>query len=346
MAASVTIHHKAFGDPRVAYLARLGGYADGVDSALGKLARLWSVCTELGSDTPALEQIRACLGGPKGDEWLVESGLGERLSNGMVRVRGRRDDNGKDRIGWKAELDVRRQQGGRARASNAQRDAKGRLLPKRLLDRQLDNAGPASPAAARYQDQDQDQDQTLSGDPDLGSDPVPSGASGGETAIGSRGGESPPPSNVLALPPRTPPPGIPNPGGQDRRRRLNHDAWAYAALEHARLRGEGIEPDAIPWPAMPAGAPMGDLVKRTGELLGMTDPPDYEAAKATLRRRIDVAVAEAIREQHLRWFTPTRLWDEKGFWRALEFTPEQASQRAGPRGSPTTPDPPRRIKTL
>jgi hypothetical protein len=142
---------------------------------------------------------------------------------------------------------------------------------------------------------------------------------------------------------------IPGPGQvPDQRRKLNHDAWQYAAREHAQLRAEGIAPDAVPWPPMPAGAPMGDLVERTREVLAQTDPPDYGAAWASMKRRIDVASAEARREHHLNWFTPTRLWDAKTFWRALEFTPQQAGQpRIAPAARPAAPsEPARRIRTL
>ncbi len=145
---------------------------------------------------------------------------------------------------------------------------------------------------------------------------------------------------------RTPPPGIPVPGGRDPRVSLNHDAWRYAAMEHARLREEGISPGAVLWPPMPAGIAQSDLVARTREVLAQTDPPDFVAARELITRRIDVAAAEAKREGHLNWFTPTKIWDERGFWRATEVTPEQAGQpRAPPRAPPGprgTPDPERR----
>jgi len=136
----------------------------------------------------------------------------------------------------------------------------------------------------------------------------------------------------------------------DQRRKLNHDAWQYAAQEHAKLRACGISPAAVPWPPMPAGAPSSDLIKRTGEVLAMTDPPDYEAAWAMIKRRIDVAIAEARRVGNLDWCTPSLMWggDEgRGFWRALEFTPQQAAQPRLPAGARApSAEPARRIKTL
>lgn len=155
------------------------------------------------------------------------------------------------------------------------------------------------------------------------------------------------------VPALSPPPGIPMPGARDRRTKLNHDAWQYAALKHAELRSEGISPDAVAWPPMPAGAPQSELVARTREVVEQTgEPPDFDAARATVTRRIDVAVAEARRKdvQHLRWFTPSLIWDAKNFWRALEFTPAEAAKpRAGPapRGTPAAPtEPPRRLRNL
>ena len=148
------------------------------------------------------------------------------------------------------------------------------------------------------------------------------------------------------------PPGIPTPGTtSDPRVRLNTQAWQYAAAEHLRLKGTGISPLAKAWHAWPVGAAKDDLVDRTREVLAMSDPPDFEAARVLLKARIDVAVAEAVREQHLDWFTPMLLWRKESFWRAAETTPAAAAQprsRAGPvaRGTPANPDEIRHVKTF
>lgn len=112
----------------------------------------------------------------------------------------------------------------------------------------------------------------------------------------------------------------------DRRARINVEAWSHAASEHLRLRSSGIDSHAVPWTAIPTGAAKSDLVAITLELTA-GDHPDYDAALATHRRRIAVAVAEAQREKHLRWFTPTRIYDPSSFWRAAEMSPQQASAR-------------------
>lgn len=142
-------------------------------------------------------------------------------------------------------------------------------------------------------------------------------------------------SRARAIPRSTEPPPVPSappPAGSlspDPRIRINHDAWAYAALKHAELRREGIDPGAVPWPPMPAGIAKDDLVARTKELTPNTplDGSDIERAASTHVRRVDVAVAEARREKHLRWFTPSRFYTAESFWRAAELTPEQAAQR-------------------
>ncbi len=159
MAASVTIHHKAFSDPRIAYLGQLAGYS--VDEALGRLARLWSVCTERQLWTPDPREIRACLG-PKGDALVVEAGLAELLPDGAIRVRGC-----EGRIEWFGKLPGQQVEAGKARAAAAPRDARGRMLPKSAgpaLDPALDPATPArwSPAVQRKSSGVQPQSQSQS----------------------------------------------------------------------------------------------------------------------------------------------------------------------------------------
>lgn len=145
MAANVTIDYSAFSDRRIAYLGELAGYS--TMEALGRLASLWSRCTELQTDRPGVHEIRACLG-PRGDEFLLECGLGEDDGDG-VRVRGCTG-----RHEWYANVRPgapRQTAGGKARAAKAQRDAKGRLLPSSKRSQQrgdagevLDVAGPAT----------------------------------------------------------------------------------------------------------------------------------------------------------------------------------------------------------
>jgi hypothetical protein len=149
MAANVTIQHKAFADSRFDCLAQLAGLAD-ADHARGKMARLWSMCTELQTDRPPLAIIRGCLG-PAGEHHLVESELGEQVADGLVRVRGC-----EGAIEWFGELRSQQQRAGKARASNAPRNERGQLVKAAAplepaqasaLDQPASGAGPAQASA-------------------------------------------------------------------------------------------------------------------------------------------------------------------------------------------------------
>lgn len=107
----------------------------------------------------------------------------------------------------------------------------------------------------------------------------------------------------------------------DPRIKLNHDAWNYAADTHAKLREAGIDRNAIRWSPMPTGAAANDLVDRTREILA--GDADIERARAMHHRRVDVAAAEARREHHLKWFTPSRIYAKDSFWKAAEMHPSQ-----------------------
>jgi len=119
----VTLHRDCFGDPRFEHLAILCGHANHHE-ARGRMALLWSMCTALGSRTPPRVRIVAALGHRDAPEHLVESGLGERLPDGQVRVCG-----GEGRLDWYGGTE-RGTAGGAARANGAPRDERGRLLPR------------------------------------------------------------------------------------------------------------------------------------------------------------------------------------------------------------------------
>lgn len=122
----------------------------------------------------------------------------------------------------------------------------------------------------------------------------------------------------------------------DPRRKVNHDAWAYASATHAKLRAEGVDPHAIAWTAIPVGAAASDLIARTRELMPEPSAPGAAASALEVhRRRVDVAAAESRREQHLRWFTPSRIYARESFWKAAEMDPRQIAGSA-PRGEQPT----------
>lgn len=153
----VTLVRDSFGDPRFEYLAALCGLAD-ADHARGKMARLWSVCTALESDTPPLSRIIVCLG-PRGPEALIETDLGERAEGGLVRVKGCELHD------WYKKQ--RHAAGGKARIATAARDPK---------TGQLQRASSGSPAdrqrATSDHQQGPAQDQGSGSDPDPEIDPV------------------------------------------------------------------------------------------------------------------------------------------------------------------------------
>lgn len=164
--SDVTISHEAWGDPRVAFLAQLASYADGIDTAIVRLARLWARCTSLGTDIVPAVEVNACLRRVDGAELLIAAGLGERVADG-IRVKGRfANEGGKDRLGWRNGTEQRNVNGGRSRVAGAVRGPKGTFLagpaqpPARPADSQpeepasrirLDQAGPASPADGQDQ---------------------------------------------------------------------------------------------------------------------------------------------------------------------------------------------------
>ncbi len=173
-------------------------------------------------------------------------------------------------------------------------------------------------------------DVTLtSTDPRLDSAELSLGESHPPELLGSE--KEDPGESVLAAE-RRPPPGIPMPGSRDRTVKLNGDAWQYAAQEHVRLMCEHNLAGSNAWPGLPVGEAKNDLVERTRELLDMCGG-DHVAAAAKHKHRVDVAVAEAIRERHLRWLTPMKLFDSEQFWRALEIDPIDAARPRPVRGA-------------
>lgn len=133
----------------------------------------------------------------------------------------------------------------------------------------------------------------------------------------------------------------------EQRARLARDAVNYAALKHAELKGEGIDPTSPPIPLVHSPADYGWnlLQDRCDDLLQLGD---VASAREVITRRLDVGVAEARRDRSLKYFTLPRMFEGKSFAIAAAMSPEQAAQpRAGPpRGTPTPPadSPLRRLK--
>ncbi|MGN6107263.1 MAG: hypothetical protein ACTHU0_19300 [Kofleriaceae bacterium] len=121
-------------------------------------------------------------------------------------------------------------------------------------------------------------------------------------------------------------------------RRLVGDAWQYAGQSYTKLGLEGVDPTAPNcWSGLPPADsdPMQELRARIDELL-RGQAPSFDLAREVIRRRIDVAAAEARRDGRRDYMTPARLWAAKSFAIASAMSPEQVAnrQRAGPLRKP------------
>lgn len=348
MAASVTVHHSAFGSERIARLAELAGY--NVHEARGRITLLWSVCTEMQTDgVLSSARVRACLG-DRGDEHLIEAELGERLETGDIRVKGCTG-----RIEWFGDQQDGRVAGGKARVAGATRDAKGRLQKR-------DN-GPATQvdsSSNHLSESDQESDperEILSGS-------HPSGASGSDP----RGDHDREPTEAergeaegLVLPPNPPLRSVPlspmAPLTGELEQSLSHvtntrgiGTRIWERLE--RLRNEiaaelGVE--IRPLHPMDAGTrALGMRIREASLKL------DAERIEADLNHVLDVVATEARTTRSVQWLTGG-IFEERPYRRALGMTLDDAAkaqQRTGGTNSnwgprnPKPPEPPRRIKPL
>jgi hypothetical protein len=288
MAASVTVHHSAFGSERIMRLAELAGY--NVHEARGRMALLWSVCTELQTDgVLTAARVRACIG-DQGDAHLVEAELAERLENGDIRVKGCTG-----RIEWFGDQQDGRSAGGKSRAAGAPRDAKGRLLPRSLQQIQVDSSS--------NQLSESDQDSLSGSDPTCPELPDPTGDRDREGPAATNAPQlelvPEPPTKPIDLALEKPGPTHTN-SRADLRRRLFGEAWQYAANKYFELKAAGIDPDARnAWGGLPGANAFEarELFKRIDELLA-GDPPNYKHAREELTNRVDVAAAEARFKVH------------------------------------------------
>ncbi len=321
MAASVTIHHSVWGDDRYVALATIARYPGGVDQAIAKMARLWSVCTELQTDTPPVGRIRTCLGGLEAEEWLIGAELGERVSADLVRVRGC-----DGRIDWFGALQSAQSKAGKARAAGAQRDQRGRLIsriagPKLVgaeaaLDQLPDISSSGTPASPAL-DPDLPEYRAVSvsaSPPDLGGPRVERVHAASRAAIRSAGAVAPPaPVNAAAA-----------------LRRSLLDAFVdrvNAARQHlaTELKLSDVRPIAL----------MGEGEKALMERLKESADP-----VADMDHVLKVAAAEARRTRELRWFGWS-LAEPKAWRTRLAATLQEAKsgprdqRRIEPRSQPT-----------
>jgi uncharacterized phage protein (TIGR02220 family) len=141
--ASVRIENKAFTDVRIDVLAQLAGYANRHE-AIGRLAYLWSVCTEQNSYVVNEAVVIATLGA-RGVEALVKSGLGRRTKKG-VYVCGTRG-----RIEWLEEKRKCGRLGGRPKGTGRKPNGSPSGLP--TGDPNVNPPSPSpSPDASKEED--------------------------------------------------------------------------------------------------------------------------------------------------------------------------------------------------
>lgn len=342
MPANVTVHYKAQSDHRISFLAKLLSVT--VDDAFGKMVRLWSVMTELQTDTPDVELINAIMLDEHGSQLLVRSGLAEQLEDASVRVRGRVDnDTGRDRLEWYGSQLDRSSNGGKVRAASAERDRGGRFLGDRSSD------PPAGPAL-------RSQDQILSGSSDLHSS-----SSGADP----RGDQDREPTEAelaeaegLVLPPNPP------------LRNVNASQAAPIAGELESTLSHVVETKGIftrIWTRL--GELRASVAKELGVEVRALHPMDAGTRALTLRIReaslakldakrieddlnhvIEVIAAEARATRSVQWLTGA-VFEERAYRRALGMTLDDARRpRTPPTGNgprPAKPEQPsRKIPTL
>ncbi len=288
MAASVTIDHGAFSDDRFVLLGELAGFNR--YEAIGRMACLWSICTELGDDRPPIERIRAALG-LKGPEAILGSGLGEGFPDGSIRVRGC-----VGRTEWFGRLPSQQAAAGKQRVKGAKRGPDGRLLPASAL-------APADSSAPALTTQ-----RSPSGRRAKRGSMVGAGASAPAHAQRNPASESEPTQNRRVAEDRTGglrPSGDPDPGGEPRVEREQAGREADAA----RARAAAIAPPAVvPSPELLARRELGTrawdrLNARRRALaleLGLAEPQhlhDQLPGRLALAERLRESGARS--EQHL-----------------------------------------------
>jgi hypothetical protein len=124
--ANCTVSYEMHSDRRFDLLAELAGWSRA--EACWRMVELWARCTALQTDRPPAEEIRIHLG-ICGEQFLVDATLGQRCSDGSVRVLGGGLSGGDtDRFGWFAPVARRGAAGGLARRDRAVRDQTGKFV--------------------------------------------------------------------------------------------------------------------------------------------------------------------------------------------------------------------------
>jgi len=309
--ASVTVQHRLWGDARVDFLGDLLGYRNKYES-VGRLTNLWGVCTALGTDTPPVERINACLGSTSGADALVQASLGERLASGVVRVKGTEGN-----IEWFVDQQAKASPGGKARARTARR-VKGRFAPADApgapapLAQQNDSA-ISDPAEPRQQGTSEVQQTPASG-----------------SGSGSDLSKTLPPARAIPRNEAPPKPAVPleadTPERVEARRTLGTQVWNVHASLFAKLQANGISPDAQAPSVHDAGRT--ELAHRIRE---WDQEGGIQLAWKRCQHVLAIGEAEARAKRTLRYFGG-RLWQPNQVSNALPMSTSDVTAAGAPAG--------------
>lgn len=140
--ANVTIAFTVWSDSRFAFLADELGCD--IDTAIGRMARLWSECTDLETDTPHPAVVCGCLKSAHAVKALIKANLAAEEGD-SVRIKGCRE-----RINWLKKRREAAKAGGQRsaeqRSSAAQAHAKpsAQAPAQRLLEQNQPSAQPGA----------------------------------------------------------------------------------------------------------------------------------------------------------------------------------------------------------
>ena len=349
MSASVTVDHTALGDTRFDHLAELAGFNR--HEALGRMVRLWAMCVAMQTDRPPIDRIRNVLGAAA-TAALAESNLAEAMPDGTLRVRGL-----VGRMEWFGALPSQQKKAGKARMQNAERDSKGRVLPKTEVHVVAPSPvqrppsassalGPAHSSALDYQDAPcavvvetagraldaagrslEPAPPALSSSVQPQRESQPSGSGPRATPV-SGSSPSPPVSGASGIAAAVPGLGLVEPDPEHGlRSALLNDSWLHLNARRRELAEEfGLEAPPRGWGISLNATGYAELAKRIRE------SPSLASA------RVDIAHVFAVAEANVRAGDPVSLeyftgamFEKKSWDKKLTMTIADAS-RASRRG--------------
>jgi len=279
---NVTLHHSVWSDVRYQVLARQLGLVDHY-AVIGRMAQLWSECTDRQTDTPPMAVVLGCLG--ISDERqavtaLVASDLAQVIGD-QIRIKGCQG-----RIDWIQKKRASGRAGGLAKASSALANASTALAKLGFRQESSQKDEPIScetVALAKHS-----LSETLAE-----AYPQVLRYSGTQVLTNSETH-------------------TPRAGGT-----LVERAWQIVANSYRDA--SGAEPSARPWPLFVVGHEASTLCSELLSRLGGDESQVLEA----IQHVANLKAIQALELGHLRFFTPSRFWEPKSFQKVLELSAEQ-----------------------